>query len=243
MRIQAVVFGIDHGYLFFQDRGMGQSVITALEVQKKNKQRVNVHLDGEYAFSLTLVEAARLRKGQQLTDAEVETLRNEDAIVQAVDRAARFLSYRPRSVQEVRRNLEEKQLEPVVIEAALDRLNAMGYLDDAAFARFWIQNRTEFKPLSPKALRYELRQKGVSTEIISEALEGLETEELAYEAAQNRLKRVPRGDRKIFRQKLSAFLQQRGFGYTTIRDVVERLIGELEAQDPTYFEDVTDDEE
>jgi len=222
---------------------MGQSVITALEVQKKNKQRVNVYLDGEYSFSLTLVEAARLRKGQTLTDSEIEALRNEDAVIKAVDRAARLLSYRPRSVQEVRRNLEEKQLEPVVIEAALNLLSAMGYLDDAAFARFWIQNRTEFKPLSPKALRYELRRKGVSPDIITEALEGLETDELAYEAGQNRAKRLPHTNRKVFRQKLSAFLQQRGFGYSTIRDVVERIIGELEAQDPNYFEDGKNDEE
>jgi regulatory protein len=215
-------------------------VITALEVQKKNKQRVNVYLDGEFAFGLSLMDAARLRKGQTLTDAEIAALRDEDAVVKAVDRAARFLAYRPRSIYEVRHNLEQKDTPSAVIEVALNRLTDMGYLDDTAFARYWVQNRNEFKPLSPKALRFELRKKGVSPAIISDVLEELEGDELAYRAAQGRVNRLRGINRREFRQKMAAFLQQRGFTYSTIRDVVERLIEDLEAQDPEYF---TTDEE
>lgn len=215
-------------------------VITALEVQKKNKERVNVYLDGEYAFSLSLIEAARLRKGQPLAEAEINALQGQDEIGKAVDRAARFLAYRPRSEQEIRRNLSEKGVAPEVIEAAVERLGSMGYLDDAAFARYWVQNRNEFKPLSPKALRYELRQKGVPADIIDETLESLEAGDLAYRAALGRVNKLRRSDKKFFRQKLATFLQQRGFSYTTIHEVVERLIEELEAQDPDYFEDEHD---
>jgi regulatory protein len=215
-------------------------VITALEVQKKNKQRVNVYLDGEFAFGLSLMDAARLRKGQTLTDAEIAALRDEDAVIQAVDRAARFLAYRPRSIYEVRQNLEKKDTSPAVIEAALNRLTDMGYLDDTAFARYWVQNRNEFKPLSPKALRFELRKKGVLPAIISEVLDELEGDELAYRAAQGRANRLRGVHRSEFRQKMAAFLQQRGFTYSTIRDVVERLMEDMEAQDPEYF---TTDEE
>ena len=217
------------------------SVITALEVQKKNKERVNVYLDGEYAFSLTLMEAARLRKGQTLDDDQMAALKGEDEVQKAVDRAARFLAYRPRSIQEVRRNLHEKGTAPEIIEAAIERLSAMGYLDDVVFARFWVQNRNEFKPLSPKALRYELRQKGVSSEIIDEVLESVDRDDLAYRAAFSRAQRLRGTNRQVFRQKLSAFLQQRGFGYAAIRDVVERLVAELDAEG--HFEDMADDEE
>ncbi len=215
-------------------------VITALEVQKKNKERVNVYLDGEYAFSLSLVEAARLRKGQALAEDDINALQGQDEIGKAVDRAARFLAYRPRSVQEVRRNLAEKGTASEVIEAAIERLRVMGYLDDAAFAQYWVQNRNEFKPLSPKALRYELRQKGVPADIIDETLESLEPDDLAYRAGLGRVNKLRRTDKKLFRQKLSTFLQQRGFSYTTIREVVERLIEELDAQDPDYFGDEHD---
>jgi regulatory protein len=215
-------------------------IITALEVQKKNKERVNVYLDGEYAFSLGVIEAARLRKGQPLAEAEINALQGQDDVEKAVDRAARFLAYRPRSTQEVRRNLEEKGTEPEVIQAAIERLRAMGYLDDAAFAQYWVQNRSEFKPLSPKALRYELCQKGVPADIIDVTLESLEAGDLAYRAALGRVSKLRGTSKKMFRQKLSTFLQQRGFGYTTIREAVERLIDELEAQDPDTFVDEHD---
>ncbi len=103
--------------------------ITALEMQKRNKERVNVYLDGEYAFSLVLIEAAKLRKGQTLTDEEIVALRNTDEINRAVNHAVRFLSYRPRSIQEVRRNLAKKGFVDVTIETAIERLISMSYFE------------------------------------------------------------------------------------------------------------------
>lgn len=221
---------------------MPAGIITAIEIQKRNKERVNVYLDGEYAFSLEAIKAAALRKGQTLTEAEVNALRDEDEIGQAVDRAARFLSYRPRSTAEVRRNLAEKDTPEPVIEAAVQRLNKMGYLDDRAFAKFWIENRTMFKPLSPRALRYELRQKGVPAPVIDELLAEVDARETAERAARTRLNRLRGSDHDTFRAKLSAFLQQRGFSYDTIRDVTEQLIEEIDTEDETYFREATNEE-
>ena len=94
-----------YGFLHWND---DMPVITALEVQKRNKERVNVYLDDEFAFGLNMMEAAKLRKGQTLTAEEIKVLTDEDAINQAVNRAIDFLSYRPRSTEEVRRNLIKK---------------------------------------------------------------------------------------------------------------------------------------
>jgi regulatory protein len=217
--------------------------ITALEVQKRNKNRVNVFLDGEFAFGLSLIEAARLHKGQVLSETEAAALQGEDTVLQVVDSAAHFMSYRPRSIQEVRQNLAEKEYPSEVIEAAINRLTAMGYLDDTAFARFWVQNRGAFKPLSHRALRQELRQKGVSDSIISEVLSDTEEGEMAYQAALTRVRRLSGLSQREFRTKMSAFLQRRGFSYNTTQDVVTRLIEEFEAQDTPYFNRTTDDEE
>jgi regulatory protein len=211
------------------------SVITALEVQKRNKQRVSVYLDGEYAFSLTLIEAAKLHKGQQLSEPEVAALRDEDTVLQAVDSAARFLGFRPRSLQEVRRNLTEKEFPPPIVEAAMQRLTTMGHLDDRAFARYWVQSRSAFKPLSQRALRQELRQKGIEDAIITEILSELEESELAYRAAQTQLRRLRRSSRRDFKVKIASFLQRRGFSFSTARDVVDRLIEEVEGSDADYF--------
>ena len=90
--------------------------ITALKLQKKNKERVNVFLDDEFAFAVTLTVAATLRKDQHLDDEEIEHLKQGDQRNKAYDRALRFLGYRPRSVSEVIKYLADKKFLKEVIE-------------------------------------------------------------------------------------------------------------------------------
>jgi regulatory protein len=213
---------------------MAGGVVSALELQKRNKERVNVYLDGEYAFSLTLDDAARLHRGDVLSDAQIATLRTEDEVKRAVERALHFLSYRPRSVHEVRRNLIEKDVPEPAITAALERLTAQGYLDDAAFATFWVRERNSFKPISPKALRHELRQKGIPQSIIEEAMAAVDADDTALRAARSQLRRWRGSTRKVFRDKLLSFLQRRGFSYGDAKDALRRIEEELET-DETFF--------
>jgi regulatory protein len=217
------------------------SEITALEIQKRNKERVNLYLDNEYAFSIDIMTAAQLHKGQHLTDAEIATLQAQGEVSKAVERAVRFLSYRPRSVAEVRRNLTEKQVPAAVIDAAVERLHGLGYLDDRAFAAYWVENRNAFKPLSQRALRYELRQKGVTRADIDAALAHLDEGEIALQAARTQIHRQRGTTQQQFRSKVGAFLQRRGFGYGVIENVMETLIAEIEMEEPDYFE-ITDEE-
>lgn len=211
-------------------------VITALEVQKRNKDRVNIYLDDEFAFGLPIMEAAKLRKGQTLTEAEIDALTNEDAIQKAVDRAIDYLSYRPRSTREVRQNLVKKEVPEPVIEIVIGRLERLGYLDDIAFARFWIENRDNFKPMSPRALRYELRQKGIEDNILDPLLDEIvDVHEAAYRAIEKRKWRFRGKTRQEFKHKLSGTLQRRGFYYGVINDVIQQLMDELVEDDPDYF--------
>lgn len=209
--------------------------ITALEVQQRNKERVNVYLDGEYAFSLALIEAAKLKKGQQLTEEDIRTLRDTDDINKAIDRAARFLGYRPRSIAEVRRNLAQKKVTDEVIDTAIERLQAMGYLDDLAFARYWVENRDTFKPRGPMALRHELREKGVADSIVDTVLEDFDSTDAAYRAAEDKARRLRGLSRPVFEKKLGSFLQRRGFPYAVCRDVLDQLTTQLTEEDPTFF--------
>jgi regulatory protein len=214
---------------------LAKGIVTALEVQKRDKERVNVFIDGEFAFGLNVLDAARLRKGQVLAEAEIAALREADAVVQAVNTAAHFLSYRPRSTAEIRRNLKEKDVAEAVIDAAIEKMTGMGYLDDAAFARYWVDNRSQFKPLSHRALRQELRQKGLADAVIDEALGEQSESDLAYKAATTQLRKLRSRTEAAFKTKMNAFLQRRGFSYSTTQDVVRRLIESLETDDPDYF--------
>ena len=205
--------------------------ITALKFQKRNKERVNVYLDGEYAFGLNAIEAARLCKGQVLSDAEITTLKAEDEQNRAFDQAVRFLSYRPRSRVEVERYLSGKGFVGELVANVVTRLEHANYLDDEAFARFWVENRERFKPRSQRALRYELRQKGVSNQIIARVLNGLDDEAAAWHAVEGRLSRWANLSREELRKKVTGYLSRRGFDYGTIVLSFERVCQVLKIED------------
>lgn len=188
--------------------------VTRLRFQAKNPERVNVYLDGAFAFSLPAVEAARLRKGQILTEEEVRGLQDLDAFQRAYDRALRFLKYRPRSTWEVRHYLQRKGESEARIEAVVAKLQAGQWLDDGAFARFWVENRQAFRPRGKRALRWELRRKGVDEATIEAALAEVDGEAEAVALALQRAERWKGLDARTFRQRMLGYLIRRGFDYS-----------------------------
>ncbi|GAB5490740.1 MAG: recombination regulator RecX [Phototrophicaceae bacterium] len=216
--------------------------VTLLERQKKNSERVNVYLDGEFAFGLNIMDALQLKKGQELDEQSIAELQHKDAIVKAIDVAVNLLSYRPRSKHEIRQKLRKKDYDEFVIETAIERMVARSYLDDHAFARFWIESRNRSKPRGKRALSYELRNKGVSDAIIRELLEDMVDETAgAYDAAQKRIRRMRGKTQYEFKQKVGAFLQRRGFNYEAVNQALETIIEELQETEPDYFAEKEDD--
>src|SRR3990170_3202637 len=114
--------------------------ITAIEPQK-NRSRVNIHLDGEFAFGLDRFVAAWLKPGQELSDAKIAALQAEDARERAYQQAMLFLSFRARSEKEIRQNLRKHEIAEPVIEATLERLRQERLGDDEDFGRAWGGNR------------------------------------------------------------------------------------------------------
>lgn len=204
--------------------------ITSLQFQKHSADRVNIYLDGRFAFGVSSLEAARLHVGTYLGDEDIAQLQSADEVQKAYDRAVRFLGYRPRSTAEVRRHLARTMDDAAVIEAILAKLAEQGYLNDAEFARYWVENREQFRPKGSLALRQELRQHGLDAETIDVALADLAPDESAYAAARPRAMRMvgpAQPDPETFRRKLADFLTRRGFQYEVVRDVVARLADEL----------------
>jgi regulatory protein len=205
--------------------------ITALKYQKKNRDRVSVYLDDRFAFGLPAIVAAGLRQGQLLSDAEIEALQGKGTIEAEYSRVLDYLSYRPRSQAEVVTYLQKRGVSEDQIEAISDRLERAGLLDDEAFARFWVENRERFRPRGLRALRYELRSKGISYDIIERALVSVDSLESAYRAASKKARQLSHLDRPTFNRKLTDYLARRGFEYEVARDVVERHWIELTADD------------
>jgi regulatory protein len=203
--------------------------ISAIEPQKRNPRRVNVYLDGEFAFGLEHITAAWLRVGQELSDEKVAALQAEDARETTYQKALHFLSYRPRSSQEVRQNLSKRGCDEALVEETVSRLQRAGLVNDQEFARLWVENRSTFRPRSKSALRMELRRKGLSDEIIQSVLdESVDDEALAFESARKQARRYAGLEWLEFRQKLGAFLARRGFSYSTLAPVVSEVWKEIQ---------------
>jgi regulatory protein len=200
--------------------------ITAIEAQKNNPKRVNLHLDGEFAFGLDRFVAAWLTVGQSLEEEKIAQLQAEDSQEKAYQQAMLFLSYRARSETEIRKNLEKHEIPQAVIDETVERLRQARLVNDEQFAQNWVANRSEFRPRSRRALTVELRQKGLAEADIKSAIEAVDEESLAYAAAQKRVRRLDGLTWPEFRKKLSEFLARRGFGYEIIAPTVKRLWAE-----------------
>ena len=138
--------------------------------------------------------------------------------------ALRFLSYRPRTVREVERRLEGR-FPPLTIERTIAYLHDLRYLDDESFCTQWINSRERRRPRGKTALRQELLRLGVQRELIDQALEQTDEAANASNAGRRYAERlISRGSSpQEFRASLTAYLQRRGFGYGTARDVAAEL--------------------
>ena len=207
------------------DLNMSQK-ITALRMQKRNQQRVNVYLEGKYSFALQAILAATLKVGQTLSFDEVLEFQRRDGVEAAYDRALEYLSFRPRSRSEIVAYLARKKVPSETASAAVQRLEGAGLLDDEAFAQYWVENREAFRPRGSRSLRFELRRKGIASEVIERATENVDEGASAYRAASERTRRLEQLDYPTFRLRLSGFLQRRGFSYDVVKEVVNQLWGE-----------------
>ena len=142
---------------------------------------------------------------------------------QALDAALRFLGPRPRSIREVRQRLRRRGLAAEDIEGVVARLQDLGYLDDAAFADFWIENRESFRPRGKRLLEQELRQRGIDTGALEERLADLDEEASAMRAARKKAQGLARSGYPTFAAKISGFLKRRGFSYEVVTAVTRRL--------------------
>ncbi len=201
--------------------------ITAIEPQKRNPQRVNIYLDGEFAFALSRLVAAWLRVGEELSTEKIASLQAADVRERALQYALRLLSYRARSEKELRQRLEQKGWDQTIIQETLDRLRQNGLLDDSRFARDWIENRQTFRPRGTRLLYQELRQKGVDDQTIQQALTGIDEEAAAQALARRQAQRLKSAPPHVFHQKLIAYLIRRGFSYELANTVSQNIWEEL----------------
>jgi regulatory protein len=205
-----------------------EGIVTAVEPQRRrSSDRLNVFVDGRYAFSLQRDLAGLIRVGEPISNLRSAELLLEDEQARAMEAALGFLAYRPRSEREVRDRLTRREFPEPIVESVIARLKKLRYLDDEAFAQYWIEQRQMHRPSGSRLLRLELQRKGVDRDTAVDALDQLEQEadsvEAACRAAAKRATALRAADEREFAQKLGQFLVRRGFDYETARAATRRL--------------------
>lgn len=203
-------------------------IITAITAQQKDKNRINVMVDGVYRFSLDIFQVADLgiRVGKEYSEEELVELETESQFGKTYARALEYALMRPHSAKEVRDYLYRKtrerrtktgEMKPGVSTAittrVFDRLVEKGYVNDESFARYWIENRSQTKGISRRKLQLELRAKGIDSGIIDRLL----TETLRSDDEE--IQKVIAKKQRLYpdRQKFMQYLMRQGFSYDSIK--------------------------
>ena len=201
--------------------------ITALKAQLRDKNRVNVFVDGSYRFSLEIAQVIDLgiKTNNEYTEEELLQLEIESQYGKVYARALEYVFVRPRSQRELRDYLRRKMLDkrdqhgnirrgisPELADRVFDRLVDKGHLNDTKFATFWIENRNLRKGISERKLRAELMAKGVASQVIDEVMRSSERDEGAD--IQSVIKR--KINKYAEDRKLIEYLARQGFSYDVI---------------------------
>lgn len=207
--------------------------ITALKMQVRDKDRVNVFIDEKYRFSLDITQVAELgiKNGAEYTEEELVELENESQFGKLYTRSLEYALIRPRSQREMRDYLYRKTrdtrtkmgdikkgVSKELTERVFNRLFEKGYIDDMKFASFWVENRNVRKGSSMRKLQMELRGKGVDTTIIEQVLDSTERAD-SDELQKIIAKKASRYDDV---QKLTAYLVRQGFRYDDVKEALSR---------------------
>lgn len=195
-------------------------LITKLEYQKKNKDRVSVYVDGKFAVGLCANDVIKLGiyNGQEINEQQLQKIIFESEFGKLFNSAVNFLSYRPRSEWEVRFKLERKN-DKNEVDAVIDKLKTLGQIDDEAFCRWFIDQRTTFKQKGERAIKYELARKGISKDTVSKVFDDnpISDLQLALKAVDKKFRKQP-GDK----ERIQRFLASRGFNWDVIEEVLEK---------------------
>jgi regulatory protein len=207
--------------------------VTDLSPQARDRERLNVAIDGEFAFGIDRETALAegLRVGEELDAARIAALLAADEVARATAAALAFLGYRPRTEREVRDRLRERGYAPETVEAVVARLHGWRYLDDAGFARSWVERRIEQHPRGRRLLEQELRRKGIDRELVRDTLDEAPLDEVAAatDLARKRAAAYAGDEPATARRRLGSYLQRRGFGYDAVRAALAAALGDAEA--------------
>jgi len=169
-----------------------------------------------------------LRRNDEFDERRLAELKSAQTYQDAFAAAMRLLNYRMRTLAELKGRLKQKDFDPGTIERVAGKLVDLGLVDDSSFADAFVASKISGKPVGTRELERKLREKGVSKEIASAAVQPVRGEgtqlRLALSAAKKRLRSMGRLDDLKKRDRLAAFLVRRGFDWSIISKTIRQVL-------------------
>ncbi|CAK7044125.1 MAG: Regulatory protein RecX [Peptostreptococcus russellii] len=206
------------------------SKITGIEIQKRNKNRVNLYVDNEYLLSLQaeLVYKYNLSKNQEIDEEKLLEIARADDYEKAKNKALNSLSKVEKSEKKIREKLSA-DFDEEVIEEVVEFLKKHELVDDERFAEMIVSNDLNFKRVGKNRIKQNLYTKGIKREYIESAISDIDSDvelENAIYLAKKRLPRIKDKDINKVKNKLYQHLSYKGFSYDIIKSAIREVLEE-----------------
>ncbi len=206
--------------------------VTLLKPQKNGK-RVNVYLDGVFGFGIDLdnLVLSHIKIGTVLSNEEVEKIVRKAEFQKSLDKLLKFAMLRPRSEKEIDDYLKRKKVHESMWEDLSEKLQHFELLDDAKFAKWWVDQRLAFKKISAKVLKLELFKKGIKKEIVNDVLNEtpINEEKMAKDLLEKRSYRWEGLEPRVAKQKKFQYLAGKGFDFEVVKKILSSEVDELKS--------------
>ncbi|HHW32441.1 MAG TPA: regulatory protein RecX [Clostridiaceae bacterium] len=200
--------------------------ITRIERIGKKKDKYLIYIDGERSFSIREEDYFKLNlyEKKEVTQEELELIRNDILYNSARSAAIRYVSLMLRCESEVRNKLKTDGYEQSTIDKVIEDLKSLGYINDKLYAQKYVYDRMKLKPKSKRLLRFELQKRGISTEDIEEVLSDFKMNEqdIIESLIKRKFGKYDLNDPKIYKRAFS-FLVYRGFNTELINEVLNKM--------------------
>lgn len=203
--------------------------ITSIQAQKNNKERVNVFVDDEYAFSCDaeLVYKYNLKNGVEVNLDFIKEIVRNDEFSKAKSAALKIIERTYKTEKEMIEKLQSRDFSDEVIQRVISFMKEYAFIDDAKYTQMYVKDK--IKNRGRNRIKYDLLRKGVDEEIISNKINSFDSEEeidIAIELGSKKYNSIIKReqDQRKIKQKLSQFLLSRGYTWDTINKVVRVLL-------------------
>jgi len=206
------------------------SVITKIEFQKKNKRRVNIYMDEEYAFACDaeLVYIHNITKGRAMDKESLENIANEDNYIKGKTAALHFLERSYKSTKQVIDKLVMKEFDEKTIDRVIVFLNEYDFINDKKFVEMFIKEK--INSAGKNKIKFALLKKSLPKELIIQGLSTITSGqqlEVALKLGKKKLVTLSKSEKdytKLYK-KLSDYLQRSGYDYDIIKQVLNEITG------------------